>query len=97
VCSVFLYCFFSCVFCVFVLFLLLHVVVSFRFVCLLTNHCHQMATQLQLTNTVYHMIPRLGCSLNLSVDTLRVTTRPDDEPHKMTKANDANKATATMT
>jgi len=52
-----MFCFLFCVLCVFVffcvLFLPMHMVIYFLFVCSFTDHCHQVETQLQLRNVAY--------------------------------------------
>ena len=65
-----MFCFLFCVFCVFVLFcavfLLVYTVLAFLFVYVFTNHCHQVETQLQLINIISYDIPSAFCTQTLA-------------------------------
>jgi hypothetical protein len=47
-----MFCFLCSVFCGFVLFLLMYIVVSFLFVYKFTDRCHRVETQLKLINII---------------------------------------------
>jgi hypothetical protein len=73
-----MFCFLLCVFCVFVLFcvlfLLMYTVVSFLFVYKFTDHCHRVGTQLQLIKIMSYKIT--DCELRRFITTLSVSLPP---------------------
>ena len=72
-----MFCFIFCVFCAFVLFcvllLLMHIVVSFLFVYKFIDHCHRMETQFQLISIIYNVLVYVHCVYRLYMHTRKKT------------------------